>query len=223
MEIRRILYAVVRKWWLIILLAGIGGGIGYYLNVFLSHPIYSADTKLYVLNLNKVQTGQILNTQDIALSQQLVKQYSGIFYSRSVTSAAAKALVDYNITERMLASMIQLSNQEDSNILTITARAPDPVLAAAVANAMGNEFNSLIRTLTKSDYIGILDEAQVPLQPIPSNGMKKALLWMLAGVVLALAIIYVIEYFDTRVRSAEEIEKVLELNVIGIIPEYDIR
>jgi Capsular polysaccharide biosynthesis protein len=222
MEIRLILYAVARKWWLIILLAGLGGGIGYYLNVYSAHSIYSADTKLYVLNRDKVLTGQILNSQDIAMSQQLVKQYSGIFYSRSVTSAAAKELADYGLSESMIASMVELSNKEDSNLLTIKARASDPVLAAAIANAMGKEFNSLIRTLTQSDYIGILDEAQVPLQPIPNNGMMKVLIWILAGVVSALAIIYFIEYFDTTVRSAEEIEKGLGLNIIGIIPEYDI-
>lgn len=222
MQIRRILYAFARKWWLIVLLTGLGGGIGYYLNVFSAYPIYSADTVLYFMNRAKVQTGQILNTQDIAMSQQLVKQYSGIFYSRSVTSAAAMQLADYNITENTLASMVQLTNQEESNLLTITARASDPYLAAAAANAMGKEFNSQIRTITKNDYIGILDEAKVPSQPIPSKGIRNTLLWMLSGLSIALSIIYVIEYFDTKVRLAEEIENGLELKVMGIIPEYNI-
>ncbi len=223
MEIRRILYSVARKWWLMVILVLLSGGIGSYLNIFLPQPMYKADTTLYVLNQDKVLAGQALTTYDLAISQQLVTQYSGIFYSRAVTSAASKSLVNYNISQKMLASMASISSEKGSNLLTINAIAPDPELAAAAANAMANEFISKIHTLTKSDYIGILDQAQVPVRSIPNNGFLKTLLFVFGGLVIALGIIYVIEYFDKTVRSAEAVEDYLKLRVIGIIPEHGIQ
>ncbi|MDJ0304957.1 Wzz/FepE/Etk N-terminal domain-containing protein [Dehalobacter sp.] len=223
MEIRRIVYSVVRKWWLIILLVILSGGTGYYFNVISTQTAYSADTTLYVLNRDKVEAGQALSSQDLTMSQTLLTQFSGIFYSRSVTTAAADELKAYNISPNMLGSMVSISSEKDSNLLTIRAMAPTPELAAAAANAMANEFISQIRTITKSDFIGILDAAQVPAHPIPNNGLMETFLWMLIGLIISLGIIFVIEYFDTTVRSAEDIETCLKIRVIGIIPEHDIR
>lgn len=223
MELRRLVYAIVHKWWLIVLLAVLSGGLGYYFNIYLSHPNYSANSTLYVLDREKIETGQALSFQDLTLSQEVVKQYSGIFYSRAVLSSASKKLSQYNISPEMLSAMVSLSSQLDSNLLSINAIASDPIVAAAVANAMGEEFTSFIRDLTKSDYIGILDEAQAPRNPMPDNGIVQTLIWLLAGLVIAFGSIYVIEYFDTTIRSAEDIEVNLNLRVIGIIPEHDIR
>ncbi len=223
MEIRRILYSVARKWWLVVLLAVLGGGIGF-LSVFFTKPMYQADTTLYIINRDKVlTTGQSLNSQDIAVSQQLVRQYSDIISSRLVTSAVVRDVKNYNFTENEILSMVNISSNKDSNILTISAMWSDPTAAAAVANATGREFTTQIRQLTNSDNVGILDEALVPNYPISNNGLKKVFLGLLAGLTVAFGIIYIIEYFDTTVRSAEDIENGLKLRVIGIIPEHDIR
>ncbi|ADY55912.1 lipopolysaccharide biosynthesis protein [Syntrophobotulus glycolicus DSM 8271] len=223
MEIRRLLYSIIHKWWLILFFVIISGGIGYYLNIFSNQPMYGADTTLFVLNREKVEAGQALSSQDLVFGQELVKQYSEIFYSRSVISETSNKLAEYNISPEMLASMVTISSQKDSNILTVHAVSFDPEVAAITANAMAEEFTAMIRDLTKSDYISILDQAQVAQYPMPNNGVQKTFIWLMAGLVIACGIIYIIEYLNTTVRSAEEIESQLSLRVIGIIPEHDIR
>lgn len=222
MDLKRIFYSVTRKWWLVLILAVLSGGIGYYLNIFSYQPMYKADTTLYVLNKDKVLAGEALDTYDLAISQKLIAQYSGIFYSRSVTSEAANDLENFKIPHTMLAKMVRISSEEESNLLIIEAVAPDPEFSAAAANVMANQFITKIRTLTNSNYIGILDRAEVPVSPIPNNALLKTILFIFGGLVIALGIIYVIEYFDTTVRSAENVEDHLKLRVIGIIPELDI-
>lgn len=223
MDIRRILYAVVRKWWIIAITVSLFGGAGYYINIVLAPTIYRTDTTLYVLNRSKIDEGQSLSTSDLILSQSFVKQYSGIFDSRTVNQATARRLSGYNISEQMIPAMVQMSNQKDSNLLTIKATAPDPKMAADIANAMAEEFILQIRLITKSDFIGVLDEAQVPERPASNNGFIKTIIFIFGGLIIALGIIYLIEYFDTTVRSAEEVEELLNMRVIGIIPEHDIR
>ena len=221
MEIRRIFYSISRKWWLIVLLSLLGGAIGF-LSLFFIKPQYQADTTLFIMNRNKA-TGQSLNPQDLAVSQQLVLPYSGLIYSRSVTSAVLRDVKNYNITEEELLTNVSIENKKDSNILTISAIWSDPNGAAAVANATGYEFIRQIRQLTNSDNVGILDEALVPNYPISNIRSKNVLVGLLFGLIVALSTIYIMEYFDTRVRSAEDIENGLKIRVIGIIPEHDIR
>lgn len=223
MEIRRLFYSIMRNWWLVALLALVGGGLGF-LNVFLAKPVYQADATLYIMNRDKIlTTGEPLSTQDLAVSQQLVQNYTEIIFSRAVASAVLRDLENYNLTREQLLASINLNSNKGSNILTISATADEPGLAAAIANAAAREFTDKIRQLTNSDNVGILDEAQVPEYPVGSNSLKKALIGLLAGLVAALGIIYVREYFDTTVRSAEDIENGLKVRVIGLIPEHDIQ
>jgi capsular polysaccharide biosynthesis protein len=222
MEIRRYFEALIRKWWLIAILVGLGGLVSY-LSVVLAPPMYKADTTLYIMNRSKVlTTGQSLSSQDLVVSQLLVKQYTGVIYSRSVIAAVAKALTNQNVAEADILSMISLTSETDSNILTISAQWYDPLVAAEVANNTGRQFVYQIGKLTNSENISILDEAAVPVLPVSNRISLKILLGFLAGLIIAAGSIYVMEYFDTTVRSAEDIEKGLGLRVIGIIPEYDI-
>ncbi|OCZ49455.1 Wzz/FepE/Etk N-terminal domain-containing protein [Dehalobacter sp. TeCB1] len=221
MDIWRIINSVLRRWWLIVILTVFLGIIGYFINIYSAQTIYSANTTMYVLNKDRVE-GQTLSSSDLYVSQSLITQYSGIFYSRAVSTAAAEELNMYHISDKMLASMVSISSEKNSNILVVTAVSPDPNLAAAAANAMSNEFILLIKDITKSDFIGIIDEAQVPAIPDNNNGLLKTLLFVFGGIVIALGIIYLLEYFDTTIRSSEIIEENLKLRVIGIIPEHDI-
>lgn len=223
MEIRRIIYSLFRKWWLILLLAILGGGIGF-LKVYYTKPMYQADTTMYIMNFDKVLTeGQELKSSDITLSQQLVRQYYEIIYSRSVTSAVSQEVKEYNLSENEILSMVSIVSKTDSNVFTISARGLDPNIVADVANATGRAFSKKIRELSNSNNVGVLDEAQVPNHPLNKKGMQEVLLGILTGIMVAFGITYFIEYFDTTVRSAEDIELALKISVIGIIPEHDIR
>ena len=185
--------------------------------------MYQANVSLYIMNRDKVLTkGETLSAQDLAVSQQLVRQYSEIISSRSLVLAVLKEVKDYNLTEETLLEMIFFDGKKDSSILTISVKWNDPAVAAIVANATAREFTSQIRKITNSDNVGILDEAVIPTIPVSSR-MLKILLGILAGLIISLGFIYINDYFDTTVRSVEDIENGLGLRVIGIMPEYDIR
>jgi hypothetical protein len=47
------------------------------------------------------------------------------------------------------------------------------------------------------------------------------LIYILVGFVLASAIIFVIYYFDTTIKSSEIVEDKLGLTVIGIVPKEE--
>lgn len=216
MEIRRILSTVVRKWRVVVLLAVLGGGLSF-LSVYFAKPIYQADTKLYIM------TGKTMDLQDFTVSQYLVQQYTQIISSRTVTSAILRDLKTYSITEKGLLSMIHIVTIKDSNIVTISATNPDPATAAAIANATGREFTAQLSQITNTINVGILDDALVPNYPVSNQVTMKVLLGLLAGLMVAFGIIFVIEYFDTTIRSVEDIVNGLNVRVIGIIPEHDIR
>jgi capsular polysaccharide biosynthesis protein len=219
MEKRRVFHSMLRKWWLVVILALLGGGIGL-LSVLIMQPMYKAETTLYIMNKNKVSTpAQPLDPQDLEVSRQLVLQYTDVIASRSVTSGVLDDVKNENITEKQLLSIVSITSKNNSNILTISAVWSNPAIASAIANAMGREFTTEVKKITNSDNVDILDAATVPNKPVPNNAALKILLGMMAGIIAAYGGIYIFEYFDTKARIVADFEIRLKMPVIGVIPD----
>lgn len=222
MEVKRLFYAFLRKSWIMLILAILGGALSAYLFIYKAVPMYQADSTLIIMNQDKLRSGQF-NYSDLNLSRQLVQDYSEIIKSREITSEVVSRLKDSYITQDILNSVVNVGFQKDSSILLISTVWSDPETAALITNTMSKVFVDKMRVITNSNDISILDKAQIPRSPLPNKGMKMILIGILTGLAIGFGIIYMIELFDTRIRAVEDVEYVLKLNVIGLIPEHTIK
>lgn len=217
MGLKELLASFKRKWWLIVLLVLVGGAIGFLSNLFIK-PVYKAETVLCIMQTN---TATPLKEEDLLMGQYLIKQYSDILSSNTVLSAIKNNLSEYQLSEGALSSMIKTSGNKDSNVFVIEVKASHPEEAAAVANTAAQQFINHLNKITNYKHIGVLDRATVPEKP-DQNKTQAVFLCTLLGFMIALCIIFITEYFDTSIRSAEEIENELNIQVIGIIPDNHI-
>ncbi|MEN6461379.1 MAG: Wzz/FepE/Etk N-terminal domain-containing protein [Syntrophomonas sp.] len=223
MDIKQLYDGIIRKVYFMIGLAVVGGGIAGALCIFMSVPVYQANSSLYVMNRDKIiQTGQ-MDAGDLTLSHQLAQDYCEIVHSRSVISEVAQRLKMDGITEEVLNSAVTVSNQKDSSILTVSATWSDPQIAARLCNTTSSVLADKINELTRSNNVGILDQAEVPHYPMSNNLVMRILIGVLIGLMLGFGIIYTLTLFDTAVHAVEDIENGLGLKVMGIIPEHSIR
>lgn len=223
MSIQLLIDSILRKWWLILILVLLGGGAGA-LKVYTADPVYKSTVTLYMMNIDKVMNGEEeLNANDIALSRELLAQFADVIHSRSVHSKVLSDMKKYKLTDKELTKTTELKSSIDSNIFTITATSSDPVMAADVANAMAETFSSMIKKLSNGNNVGILDHAIVAKKPEPRNALAITLLGAVAGSVLAICIIYLIQFFGSTVYSEKDIVEGLNVQVVGIIPKYNIR
>ena len=72
-----------------------------------------------------------------------------------------------------------------------------------------------------SNNARVVEEAAVPGAPIRPRKQLALLMSLLAGLGLGLAAAVAVEYFDTSVRSPEDIERVLGLPVIAVVPAFE--
>lgn len=224
MELKRFLHTIIRMFWLIVLLSFIGGGLAAYITVKSYVPKYQSETTIYaVAKSPKTNGANGIDYQDILISRQLVQDYEKIVMSEKVMTKAAEELKDIGITQDELRSMILVNLHKDSSIIGIEAVSNNPETAARVSKVVTKEFIQNLYEITNSSIVGVLDEAQTSSLPMSENNNKTVAICAAAGMFIALAIIYIRELFDTTVRSAEDVEYNLKLNVIGIIPKYVIK
>jgi non-specific protein-tyrosine kinase len=68
-----------------------------------------------------------------------------------------------------------------------------------------------------TNNIVVVEPAEKPTIPVRPRTLQNTLLGAVVGLLLATGIIFLIEYLDDRVRSPEQIDKVLKLPVVGLI------
>lgn len=77
------------------------------------------------------------------------------------------------------------------------------------------------RNVTQTGGVQLVTRASVPSQPFAPDVPRAVLLSLLFGGVVAVAAAVVVEALDNRVRSAEELEDLVGLPVLGFIPEVE--
>ena len=53
------------------------------------------------------------------------------------------------------------------------------------------------------------------------NKKKVILVGVIAGLVIALGVIFILDYLDNSIKNKKELEKILPIPVIGEIPIHD--
>jgi capsular exopolysaccharide synthesis family protein len=72
--------------------------------------------------------------------------------------------------------------------------------------------------LLNSNNVRIIDDATVPGAPIFPRTRNNVALSVVAGLLLGVALAFLLNYFDSSVKTQEDVERALGLTFLGIIP-----
>lgn len=147
-----------------------------------------------------------------------IQNFKQIIKSQKVVDPVIESL-DLSCSHDDLKSRIDVTNEANSNTITITAVDRDRKEAVAIANEVTKKFKEEIKEIYGIKNIQDLDMPKEASSPYNMNVIKDLLIYLCVGIVLALVIIFMFYYFDTTIKSAEEIEKKYNLPIFGIIPK----
>ena len=75
-----------------------------------------------------------------------------------------------------------------------------------------------IKSASSNIGVKIVDLAAMPTSPVPKNQTQLYLAGILLGLLLGLGLAFLIEFNDTTIKSNDDIERYVELPVLGTIP-----
>ena len=213
----QLLKALWAKKVLILLVAIVAGAVSFAYSSFVVKPEYRSTTRIYVVNRNQSDKPGLTN-QDLQAGTYLVKDYREIILSQNVLSQAIEEL-KLDMTPAELSKKISVSVPTDTRILSITAKDGDPKEAARIANGLRNVAAEKIIAVTKVSDVTTLDEAEVPQSPSSPNIRRNVLLGFIAGAGLMVVLMVVVEVLDDRVKRPEDVEELMGLTLLGIVPD----
>ncbi|HEL2312529.1 TPA: capsular biosynthesis protein CpsC [Streptococcus suis] len=213
-DILLLLKTIWRKKIFILLLGLLGAGLAFAYSSFLVTPQYDSTTRIYVVGQH-AEAGAGLTNQDLQAGSYLVKDYQEIILSQDVlTQVATELNLNGNLKEKVTVSI-----PVDTRIVSISVRDADPNEAARIANSLRTFASQKIIEVTKVSDVTTLEEAVPAEEPSTPNTKRNILLGLLAGSILATGLVLVMEILDDRVKRPQDIEEVMGLTLLGVVPD----
>ena len=214
--------AVLHKLWtkklLILFTAFYFAAFSFLGTYFFIQPTYTSTTRIYVVN--QATDNKNLSAQDLQAGTYLVNDYKEIITSNDVLSEVIKD-EKLNLSEAELSKMVSVNIPTDTRLISISVKAKTGQDAQVLANKVREVASKKIKTVTKVEDVTTLEEAKLPSSPSSPNIKRNVLLGAILGGFVAIVAVLVREVLDDRIRRPEDVEDVLEMTLLGIVPDTD--
>lgn len=180
--------------------------------------LYKADTTL-IVSSGMQSVG--LDNSDVMLNQKLVVTYSEIAKSRDILR---RVINKYDLQEssEVLAKKISVSVVKDTELIKLSYICYDPKLAKAVTNELAEEFIKKVGQVMRVRNVNIVERAVQPSHPLPKKRGIILITSVIFGIMFGMGGAFLVELLYKKLRKSSEIEKILGVQMLGMIPEIEI-
>lgn len=225
MRLEELLPDLLRRWWIILLAAGVAGAVGY-LAISSEPDEYSVSVRLVAVAEPADYWLDLYAKSRLASFEPLITNYA--FVQQALADGGLD--VDPAHAQRVMG----VAHTANQNTLTITVVDAEPERAANIANALqfafirlNEEQNAALVERVERDeetfaprvVLSSLETAGPPSDPVgrstTTTSAAAALLGALAGGVVAVLLIY----RDDALRKVEDIERHIGRPVLAVVPE----
>ena len=208
-----------KRKFLIVLTAIIAGLAAFAYSTFVIKPQYTSTTRIYVVNRNQADKPGLTN-QDLQAGAYLVKDYREIILSQDVLE---KVVADQKLTmdAKTLGRKVSVAVPAETRIVSISVRDGNPEEASRIANALREVAAQKIISVTRVSDVTTLEEARPATSPSSPNIRRNTMIATIAGVGFVTIIVLLVELLDDRVKRPEDIEEVMHISLLGVIPNLE--
>jgi len=220
-----IIAIIKKRFWFLVTTTLLGGILLAVYAFLIATPKYQSIGAIMV-QVRAGENGTVNTVESQRLVQSTVDILTKIDLVPSKTAEVLN-LQGYDITAKQVRDNMGVSNTSGSLLIQITFISEDPELAKianetiilTLINITDDETYNMAQTLKGNLSNLYVSEAKYH----SPNKILFTFVGLLLGGVVGLVIVFAFEMINTGYKTKEEIEKELKIQVIGEIPEYEVR
>ncbi len=217
-SISEIFEALKKRWTLIVSITLVATLISGVLSFFVIKPTYETSTKVFV---GKEETNlEGYNSSDIQMYKQLLQTYAEMIKTNEVAQAAINN-TNSDLTVKDVKGSLTVTPITDTQILQIKYQNKNPEVAKSILENITNEFVVLAKELVPNGNVRIIEAVQLPEHPVAPNKTMNVAIAFLLGLMVSVGLVFLIEYLDNTFKNKEQLERELDIPVVGIIPDVE--
>ncbi|MBZ4024828.1 chain-length determining protein [Ligilactobacillus salivarius] len=189
---------------------------------FLIEPKYSSSIDILVnQKANNAQVQYATQQADL----QVINTYKDVLTKPIILTPVLKEIKNtdnYQGNLNSLAKSIKVSNQTNSQVVTVTVTDKNAYVAADIANTVGKVFAKKVKKMMQVDNVTIVSDAKVNSKPVSPNKKLFALAGVVLGLFIGVAIAFIKEFTDKTIKDSSFLTDELGLTNIGSVYHLDI-
>ena len=203
-------------WWFIVILAVLVGRATYTYFKMTSIPEYKSTSRVYI-DTEAQKTSTDVNTSAITGTINILPTYIAVLQSKTFLDLVSDDLDNkYSVSD--ITGMLTLEAESDTNIIKITVKNKDAHVAYLVCSSIVNNAPNEIARLFGGGSTKLIEYPEEADESEPMHTARNAIIGFVAGAAVAMVIIFLVNMFDTRVKSKDELVAKYNLPILGEVP-----
>lgn len=183
--------------------------------VFVINKKYESTTRLF---LKPDVTEGIADYSQINSNNLMVNNYVEMIKGNNIQGIAANNL---NMDVKELNRCLSVTNETDTQIISISAKTTDPALSKDIVDAVVETFTKEAKEKLNVNNITVVDEAEIATDPVSPSLKRNLLIGALLGAFLSIGYLFIKFMLDTHIHNKEEVEKYLGIPCLGSVPYFE--
>ena len=221
-RIEDILDGVKKRWQLIVSITLAVTIIATVANFFLIKPKYQATTDIFIGKnvTDKKDEAASYNNSEIQMYQKMLKTYASLINTTDLISNAFEAAGITDISANQAKSALVVEPQTDTQIIVIKYTNTNKQLAKDVVEAITKEFIKVSPNYYDTS-VNVIESVKLPTDPVSPNKKTNILIAFIFGFILGVGASLILYMLDSTFKDKEDLEEIIGLPVIGVIPNSE--
>ena len=210
---------IIKSCWIVMVVAALVTFIALFIFLKLSYvPEYSSTASLYILR--QTEDSSSLTYNDFNLATNTVNDCVYILKSDELLQSVIDS-TGIDISVKKLKKAVSATNPEDTRFLEVTVTCGDPETAMIAVNAISEECCAVIKETMQVNQASVYSKGKNSGLPSNSVNIKIPIILGIAAAVIVFCIYLAIDVLDDSLETNEEIAEVLEITLLGEIPNVE--
>lgn len=222
----KVIFSMFKKriWLIAMVVILFTAAVGVYFYIF-AQPTYEASTKIIVNKTRTVNGETEISMGDVETNIKIMGTYKDLLKTDWIMKDVALSHPEFKLTSKDLIDKISVSESNGSQVMTFSVRDHSYSFAVEIVNAITKQFHQKIPELIEVKNITILNEADlyaVP-EPIGPSPLFNVFIAFATSLLLGIGLTFLLEYLDDTLKNEHEIEQMIGLPTLAIIPKINQR
>lgn len=211
-----LIQSLKKRWKLIAIFVVITTGVAAYLNFKVFTPTYKSSAKVFI---GKDLTDAESESYEFTMYQRLIDTCAEIISSKDLVQRALDTS-NIDLKPNVVLGSLVVSPKSNTQIVNLSYRSTDNELSKSVLDAIISEFINTTKDLLPSVSVSVVESPEVTDVPVSPNKSMNIAFTFAISLILAVIIVLVLELLNNNVTTKEDIEELLDITVLGSLPEY---
>ena len=213
-----LLEGIIKKWWLIVCLtlAFIIGALG--VSKFTYSPTFSSGISFVVNAITEDNTSDTSSYNSINGSIKIANTYTYILSSRILYTQIVKECEKYDVTEELLNKAINVTTEEDTNVIEMRITTDNAQKSKAIADSIMRNYSAVAKSAYPNIGLTVINPPIKAVEPdVDYSTIRNVLIGAFIGFAVSIMICVISALAKTTIREPEEIEENFDITVLGTV------